>query len=123
METYTDDEIKKIVEQYKNKREREHKQYHEVSKHDEEWRKENCKKSSNFYKTHKDHYKDKYIKNQEYIKARNLYRYYLRNNKVEEFKVKHPDKYKYLDEGGYDVTKNPNTPKPTIQDFFNIVDN
>ena len=94
METYTDDEIKKIVEQYKNKREREHKQYHEVSKHDEEWRKENCKKSSDFYKTHKDHYKDKYIKNQE-----------------------------YLDEGGYDVTKNPNTPKPTIQDFFNIVDN
>ena len=65
METYTDEKIKKIVTQYKNKRERESKKYHEELKLDPEWRAKNCEKSREFYKNNKEHYKDKYNKNKD----------------------------------------------------------
>tara|TARA_Y100000361_G_C10956662_1_gene236626 strand:- start:189 stop:581 length:393 start_codon:yes stop_codon:yes gene_type:complete len=118
METYTDEKIKKIVTQYKNKRARESKKYHEELKLDPEWRAKNCEKSREFYKNNKEHYKDKYNKNKEYIKIRNLYRYYLNNNKVNDFKNKYPEKYEYLKNAGYNVNQEELKNKPLTEWFI-----
>ena len=109
METYTDD---------KNKRERESKKYHEELKLNPEWRAKNCEKSREFYKNNKEHYKDKYIKNKDYIKIRNLYRYYLNNNKVNDFKNKYPEKYEYLKNAGYNVYQEELKNKPLTEWFI-----
>ena len=56
---YTDDKIKSIITQYKKKRERENKMYHEELKHDENWRVQDFK----------DKYPEKYmyLENRGYI--------------------------------------------------------
>ena len=105
------------MDQHKRKRDREQKNYHEILKHDEEWRKHNCEKSKKHYQENKEHYKMKYINNKEYIKIKNLYRYYLRENKVKEFKIKFPQKYEYLQNHGY--IKIDDTPPPKqINEWF-----
>ena len=114
---YTDENIKKILDQHKKKREREQKKYHQVLKHDEEWRKNNCAKSREHYEQNKDQYKVKYLSNKEYIKIRNLYRYYLRENKVNDFKMKFPQKYEYLQNKGY-VKIDDNKPIKQINEWF-----
>jgi len=121
MDSYTDEKIKSIVSQYKKKRERENTNYHNVLKHDCEWRKMNNEKSKEYYKKNKEVVQKKYLSNNEYIKIRNLYRYYLRENRVEDFKQKHKEKYEYLQERGYvEIDNSP--PKNNIKDFFEVVD-
>lgn len=121
---YTDDKIKSILNQYKKKRQRENKKYHEELKHNEEWKQVNNEKSKQYYKNNKEAVKMKYINNNEYIKIRNLYRYYLRENRINDFKIKHNEKYEYLKLKGYiplDETVQEEK-KPDIKDFFDIVD-
>ena len=123
MDSYTDDKIKLIVNQYKKKRERENKKYHNVLKHDTEWRKMNNEKSKEYYKNNNQMVQQKYSKNNEYIKVRNLYRYYLRENRVEDFKQKHKEKYEFLQGKGYlPLDTAPTHAKPDIKDFFEVVD-
>ena len=114
---YTDDKIKTIIEQHKRKREREQKKYHEELKLNPEWRKQNCEKSRKHYAENKEHYKEKYMSNQEYIKIRNLYRYYLRSNKVNDFKIKFPQKYEYLQNKGY-IKLHDKQPNKQINEWF-----
>tara|TARA_Y100001972_G_scaffold126888_1_gene181977 strand:+ start:774 stop:1172 length:399 start_codon:yes stop_codon:yes gene_type:complete len=121
---YTDEKIKSIINQYKKKRDRENKKYHEELKHDEEWKQMNNEKSKQYYKNNKEAVKKKYITNQEYIKIRNLYRYYLREERVNDFKNKHAEKYAYLQNKGYvpiDDTIHEEK-KNDIKTFFDIVD-
>tara|TARA_R100000654_G_scaffold75178_2_gene111806 strand:- start:193 stop:591 length:399 start_codon:yes stop_codon:yes gene_type:complete len=123
MESYTDDKIKSIVNQYKKKRERENNKYHNELKHDDEWRKRNNEKSKEYYKNNKEVVQKKYLSNNEYIKIRNLYRYYLRENRVEDFKHKHKDKYEYLQNKGYvPVDIHGTEKKNDIKTFFEVVD-
>ena len=122
METLSDEKIKAIVNQYKKKRERENRKYNEELKNDPEWIKSNREKSKLYYHTHKDHYKEKYNDNKDFIRIRNLYQYYLRNNKVEIFKAKHPEKYKYLMEKGYKLPEVQEKKINNIETFFKIVD-
>tara|TARA_R110002096_G_scaffold211263_1_gene398750 strand:+ start:1443 stop:1838 length:396 start_codon:yes stop_codon:yes gene_type:complete len=123
---YTDDKIKSIITQYKKKRERENKMYHEELKHDENWRKKNNDKSKDYYKINKEAVRKKYLSDNEYIKIRNLYRYYLRCNRVQDFKDKYPEKYMYLENRGYiPIHQNTDTlPEnpPGIKDFFDVID-
>ena len=124
MDSYTDEKIKTILSQYKKKRERENNNYHNVLKHDMEWKKLNNEKSKEYYKNNKEIVQKKYLSNNEYIKVRNLYRYYLGENRVEDFKQKHKDKYEYLLNKGYiSIEVQPTQPKPDIKDFFEVVDN
>lgn len=114
---YTDEKIKTIIDQHKRKREREQKKYHEELKHDPQWRKMNCDKSRQHYAKNKEHFKTKYLTNQEYIKIKSLYRYYLRMNKVNDFKTKYPEKYEYLQNKGY-IKIIPNKPNKEITEWF-----
>ena len=100
----TEKQIEKVLADYKKKRERENKYYHEVSKHSEEFKLKNRERAKNHYhKKGKDMKKNQYQNNKEFVKARSLYTYYKKNNNLEEFKEKHVSKCKILIEKGYDI--------------------
>lgn len=115
---YTDEQILKLINQHKKKRAREHNKYHDELKVDPEWRKLNCEKSKIYYDKNKEQYKEKYLSNQEYIKIRNLYRYYLRNERLNDFKSKYPEKIQYLKDKGY-IKNIEESPTKNIQDLMN----
>tara|TARA_R110002051_G_scaffold297193_3_gene363455 strand:+ start:587 stop:946 length:360 start_codon:yes stop_codon:yes gene_type:complete len=95
---YTDEKIKKIINQYKRKRERENDKYHNELKLDAEWKKMNTEHSKDYYNKNVDDIKQKYQNNKEFIKCRNLYYYYKRDNRENIFISKHPEKCKVLDD-------------------------
>ena len=100
----TEKQIEKVLADYKKKRERENKYYHEVSKHSEEFKLKNRERAKNHYhKKGKDMKKNQYQDNKEFVKARSLYTYYKKNNNLEKFKEKHESKCKILIEKGYDI--------------------
>ncbi len=100
----TEKQIEKVLTDYKKKRERENKYYHEVSKHNEEFKSKNRERAKNHYhKKGKDMKKNQYEDNKEFVKARSLYNYYKKNNNLEKFKEKHECKCKILIEKGYDI--------------------
>ena len=98
----TEKQIEKILTDYKKKRERENKYYHEVSKHSEEFKKKNRERAKNHYhKVGKEMKGNQYQDNKEFIKARTLYNYYKKNNKLDIFKEKHEEKCKILTDKGF----------------------
>tara|TARA_R110000765_G_scaffold373336_2_gene463831 strand:- start:224 stop:589 length:366 start_codon:yes stop_codon:yes gene_type:complete len=101
METYnskhlTDGDIKKIINQYNKKRERETKQYHEIKKLDDVFMKDNNERAKKYYQDNKDKVKLRYKENQNPTQIKCLFRYYKNLNRVGEFKIKHNEKYNYL---------------------------
>jgi hypothetical protein len=95
-------QIQNILTNYKNKRQRENKYYHEVSKHKEEFKIKNRQRAKLHYENgYKEKKKINYENNKEFLKNRSLYNYYKRNDKLEVFKEKHKDKYDMLVEKGY----------------------
>lgn len=122
---YSDEKISSILNQYKKKREREKQKYHEELKTNPEWREKNKENSKKYYHNNKSKYKQKYKNKEEYFKIKNLYQYYLRNDKVEAFKEKHKEKYSYLIIHGYIkddnfkiVTEDQGQPKPVSKWFI-----
>tara|TARA_R110000787_G_scaffold74156_4_gene165015 strand:- start:482 stop:847 length:366 start_codon:yes stop_codon:yes gene_type:complete len=104
METthFTDTEINHILTQYKNKRNREKKEYHEVKKNDPEWCKLNNERAKKHYHDNIEKKKSTYQTNKELVNARNMWRYYVNLNRHNDFITKHPDKVEYLKENGID---------------------
>ena len=112
----TDGDIKKIVDQYNKKRERETKQYHEIKKLDEVWMKENNIRAKKYYLDNKDKVKSRYINNQNPTQIKCLFRYYKNQNRVGEFKIKHNEKYNYL--VGEGIIVDDSQIKSNITDFM-----
>jgi len=96
-------EIKKIINQYNRKREREKKNYHEKLKCDSEWCEKNKKRALDYYNTNKDKKKEDYKKDKEFVNSGSMFQYYKRNNRIEEFKEKYPEKYELLKSRGINV--------------------
>lgn len=100
----TEKQIAKVLIDYKKKRERENKYYHEVSKHDEEFKKKNRERAKNHYHSKGKEMKgNQYQDNKEFIKARSLYNYYKKKDNIDTFKEKHQEKCKILAERGIDI--------------------
>ena len=98
----TADQIARILINYKNKRERENKYYHDVLKNSEEYKIKNRERAKEHYNNgYKEKKKQNYEANKEFIKYKSLYNYYKRNDKIDIFKDKHIDKYNFLIEKGY----------------------
>jgi len=98
METaiYEDDEIKKIIKLYEKNRQRDKLKY-QRKKDDPKFIEQNRQRAKNHYHDkYKDVKKDNYEKNKEFMKSRSLFYYYRRNDKVDLFKSKYPDKVKML---------------------------
>ena len=82
---FTDHQIKKIMNSYKRKRERESKNYHEKLKCDQEWCKENKQRALDHYYKNIDKNKEKYQKDKDFVNSRSMYSYYKRINKIDTF--------------------------------------
>ncbi len=100
----TEAQIAKVLIDYKEKRERENKYYHEVSKHNEEFKAKNRERAKNHYHTKgKEMKSNQYQENKEFVKARTLYNYYKKKDKIDTFKEKHEEKCKILQEKGFNI--------------------
>jgi hypothetical protein len=98
----TAEQIAKILTNYKNKRERENKYYHEVTKDKEEFKIKNRQRAKNHYHNgYKEKKKENYSNNKELLKNKSLYNYYKNKDKIDVFKEKHEDKFKMLVEKGF----------------------
>tara|TARA_R110002012_G_scaffold11086_1_gene49771 strand:+ start:7770 stop:8099 length:330 start_codon:yes stop_codon:yes gene_type:complete len=92
-----EEQIQKILTTYKNKRIRENKYYHEVSKNCVEFCEKNRQRAKAHYdKTGKDKKKEKYESNKDLLKAKSLYNYYKKNNKIDKFIENKPNEYQLL---------------------------
>jgi hypothetical protein len=97
----TAEQIARVLTNYKNKRERENKYYHEVTKNKEEFKIKNRQRAKAHYENgYKEKKKENYLNNKELLKNKSLFNYYKRNDKIEKFKEKHQDKYNMLVEKG-----------------------
>jgi len=98
----TEEQIERILTNYKNKRIRENKYYHEVSKNNEEFKMKNRERAKNHYQNgYKEKKKENYNQNKEFMKNKSLYNYYKNKNKIDVFKDKHEEKYQYLVDKGF----------------------
>lgn len=97
----TEEQIAKVLTNYKNKRIRENKYYHEVTKNKEEFKIKNRERAKSHYENgYKEKKRENYANNRDVIKNKSLYNYYKRNDKIEVFKEKHEEKFKMLSEKG-----------------------
>jgi len=100
----TEAQIAKVLIDYKKKRERENKYYHEVSKHDEAFKMKNRERAKNHYHSKGKEMKgNQYQDNKEFVKARSLYNYYKKKDNLDTFKEKHQEKCKILAQRGIEV--------------------
>ncbi len=88
------EEIQRILQQYKEKKARDRAYYHNHIKVDEERVKKRREASRKYVESNPIKQIEYRQKNRERINLRNLVNYYKRNNRLEEFKVNKPDKYK-----------------------------
>ena len=97
----TAEQIARVLTNYKNKRIRENKYYHEVTKNKEEFKIKNRERAKAHYENgYKQKKRENYTNNKDILKNKALYNYYKRNDKIEVFKEKHEDKFKMLSEKG-----------------------
>ena len=97
--SFNDQQIEKIVNQYKKQRERE-KIYYEAKKADEQFVIKNRERAKSHYDLNKDRKKEQYEANKEFRKCKALYYYYKKNDNLEKFK-ENGEKVKILNEGGF----------------------
>ncbi len=100
---YNEEKINKIIEIYKKSRERDRKKY-EKKKNDPAFIEQNRARAKAHYEAHyRDVKKDNYNKNKEFIKAKSLFYYYRKTNRIDEFKSKFPDKVELMETHGFVV--------------------
>ena len=97
----TAEQIARVLTNYKKKRVRENKYYHEVTKNKEDYKIKNRERAKAHYENgYKQKKRENYTNNKDILKNKALYNYYKRNDKIEIFKEKHEDKFKMLSEKG-----------------------
>jgi len=97
----TEHQIDTILNNYKNKRDKQNKYYHEVSKHKEDFKIKNRERAKAHYDNgYKEKKKQYYQNNKDILKNKYLYNYYKKTNKIEVFKEIHSEKYNMLVDKG-----------------------
>tara|TARA_R100000541_G_scaffold44759_1_gene51814 strand:- start:336 stop:650 length:315 start_codon:yes stop_codon:yes gene_type:complete len=92
----TNEQIERILNNYKAKRERENKYYHEVQKNNEEFKLKNRERAKTHYDKNKDKKKENYESNKLFLQSKSLFNYYRKRDNLEGFKEKHEEKYNLL---------------------------
>ena len=92
---YSEDQIQRILTLYKQNKIKNKENYQKI-KDNEEFKMKNRERAKAHYHQNKELKKNHYDINKELIKARTSYHYYLKQNRLEEFKEKYPERYDKL---------------------------
>tara|TARA_R110000764_G_scaffold38795_4_gene86339 strand:+ start:810 stop:1130 length:321 start_codon:yes stop_codon:yes gene_type:complete len=91
---YSEEQIQKILQNHKKKRDRENKYYHDVTKNSDDFKIKNRQRAKTHYDNKgKDMKKENYQKNKDLLSAKSLYNYYKKRDNIDSFKEKHASKY------------------------------
>ena len=97
---WTDIEIKQLIRRYERRVITEREKY-QKKKDDPEFIKQNRERASTYYYANKDKKLQQYQDDKVFYQAKNLLRYWQKNNKdISQIEHKHPDKYQILKERG-----------------------
>jgi hypothetical protein len=97
----TDEYIQNLVTKHKQKLKYYSDRYHNIKKHDPEYVKSNRNRARLHYEKNKEKKKENYEKNKPFMRARSSYYYYKKLDKIDDFKMKHKEKYELLVQAGY----------------------
>lgn len=100
IENYSPEELQRMIRAYEKKRAREKKHYNKV-KDTEEFKKQNRQRAKEWYERNQGTRKNYYENNKQLTIAKNSYNYYRKLDRVNDFKIKHPKKYKLLVDNHY----------------------
>ena len=95
MTDMSEEQINKIIENYKQQKIKDKNRYENL-KLNEDFKVKNRERARLHYEKNKDKKKQKYQDNKDILNAKSLLQYYKYNNKVNIFKDKHKDKYELL---------------------------
>lgn len=96
MNQYTDIEIDNILKSYKNKKES-YKAWYNKIKDTDEWKDKNRARAREHYMNgYKEKKAEDYESNKELNRAKNSFRYYKNNDRIDEYKTKYPERYDML---------------------------
>lgn len=113
MENYSEEQIHRVLKAYENKRQRE-KEHYNRKKDTEEFKKKNRANANQWYYKNKEIKKNIYQNNKDLVLAKASYNYYFKLDRVAEFEVKFPQKYKLLQENHYLKEKKPESSTSNI---------
>ena len=91
-----DEYIKKVIQSYEKKRQREKIYYHEQKKNDEDFKLKNRERAKEHYTKNKNKRKDKYNENKELLQIKSLISYYKKNDRIDDFITKYPEKVQII---------------------------
>tara|TARA_R110001592_G_scaffold18271_3_gene76071 strand:- start:9296 stop:9637 length:342 start_codon:yes stop_codon:yes gene_type:complete len=101
---YDNAQIEKICHLYTKRCERDRVKY-QRKKDDPEFIKQNRLRAKAHYETiYKEKKKQNYENNKQLLQIKSLFRYYKKNDRVEAFKTKYPERYQILQDHGFDVS-------------------
>ena len=107
MNNYSEEELAILVKRYDRKRFQEHKRYHEQKKYDPEFVKKNRERAKTHYHKTLPDQRIKYQNNKEYYQAMGSYNYYKRQDRINTFIQKWPERVALLRARGYAIEKKP----------------
>jgi hypothetical protein len=97
MDNYTDEQLNKLIESHKKILENRKKYYQKVKDKDD-FKIKNRARSNEWYKNddNKNKVKQRYEDNKPYLKAKSSYKYYKKNDRLEYFKEKFPERWELI---------------------------
>ena len=95
-ETTQPPQVMKAMQRYETEKKKRYEKYHTVLKYDPTFIAKNRENAKNHYYKNKTEGSTTYKQSPETAKAKNLFRYYQRLNRVEDFQTKHPDKWQLI---------------------------
>ena len=101
LEDFTEEYIKKLIDTHQKKLANDRHIYLTKHKNDEKFQEKNRERANDYYKRNKEKVKNRMEKNKVKNGALSSYRYYKKTDRIDLFKKKYPDKYKYLVEIDY----------------------
>ena len=112
MTDFTESEIAIVLKRYKERKEKDKQKYLKI-KDNEDFKIQNRARAKEHYEKTKDLRKETYRQQKELMNAKNSFYYYKRNDRVDEFQQKYPDRYELLKLNGYFNEKNPSSSTST----------
>ena len=97
---YNEEQLTKIINSYKNKRQKEKERYERI-KDTEEYKADNRERARIHYHSNKELKKQNYENNKDFFRARNSYYYYKKKNDINKFIEKFPERVELLENVGF----------------------